>query len=229
MVERDKNHPSVIIWSLGNEAGPGVNFETCRDAIKERDEERPVHYERYNEIADIESTMYPRVEQVERIGAQDNPKPFILCEYAHAMGNAVGNLQEYWDMIEKYPRLIGGCIWDWVDRDWQKRCRARKVNSFLPMEGIMATGPPTGNFCINGLTTPDRQVTAKMEEMKKVYQYVGFKASDPGAGKVTLHNKYQFLNLDAFDLHWELECNGQVIQAGKLEPVESGPWRKHRD
>jgi beta-galactosidase len=155
MVERDKNHPSVIIWSLGNEAGPGVNFEACRDAIKERDEERPVHYERYNEIADIESTMYPRVEQVERIGAQDNPKPFILCEYAHAMGNAVGNLQEYWDVIEKYPRLIGGCIWDWVDQGTgKKRCRARKVNSFLPMEGIMATGPPTGTFASTGSLPP---------------------------------------------------------------------------
>jgi len=223
MVERDKNHPSVIIWSLGNEAGPGVNFTACRDAIKERDQERPVHYERYNEIADIESTMYPRVEQVERIGVQDNPKPFILCEYAHAMGNAVGNLQEYWDVIEKHPRLIGGCIWDWVDQGLAKAVPGKEGEYFFAYGGDYGDRPTDWNFCINGLTTPDRQVTAKMEEMKKVYQYVGFNASDPGAGKVTLHNKYQFLNLNAFDLHWELECNGQIIQAGKLDPVDLAP------
>ena len=112
MVERDKNHPSVIIWSLGNEAGPGINFEACRDAVKERDTERPVHYEGYNEVADIESTMYPSVTWLDDTGAKDNPKPFFMCEYAHAMGNAVGNLQEYWDVIENHKRLIGGCIWD---------------------------------------------------------------------------------------------------------------------
>jgi beta-galactosidase len=223
MVERDKNHPSVIIWSLGNEAGPGVNFEKCVEAIKERDQERPVHYERYNKIADIESTMYPRVEQVDRIGALDNPKPFILCEYAHAMGNAVGNLQEYWDVIEKHPRLIGGCIWDWVDQGLAKAVPGRKGEYFFAYGGDYGDRPTDWNFCINGLTTPDRQVTAKMEEMKKVYQYVGFKLEDILSGKVSIHNKYQFFNLNEFNLHWELECKGQVIQAGAMDPLDLAP------
>jgi beta-galactosidase len=223
MVERDKNHPSVIIWSMGNESGPGVNFEACRDAIKERDQERPVHYERYNEVADIESTMYPRVEQVDRIGALDNPKPFILCEYAHAMGNAVGNLQEYWDVIEKHPRLIGGCIWDWVDQGLAKEVPGKAGEYFYAYGGDYGDRPTDWNFCINGLTTPDRQITAKMEEMKKVYQYVGFKTADVLSGKVTLHNKYQFINLQEFNLAWELECNGRVIESGTMEPVDLAP------
>jgi len=135
MVERDKNHPSIIIWSLGNEAGPGVNFEACTKAIKERDQERPVHYERYNAIADIESTMYPKVEWMDKTGALDNPKPFIMCEYAHAMGNAVGNLQEYWDVIEKHPRLIGGCIWDWVDQGLTKAVPGKDDEYFFTYGG----------------------------------------------------------------------------------------------
>ena len=225
MVERDKNHPSVIIWSLGNEAGPGVNFEACRDAIKERDKERPVHYERYNDIADIESTMYPRVEQMDEIGALDNPKPFIMCEYAHAMGNAVGNLQEYWDVIEKHPRLIGGCIWDWVDQGLAKAVPDKEGEYFYAYGGDYGDRPTDWNFCINGLTTPDRQVTPKMEEMKKVYQYVGIKPIDMQSGKVEVQNKYQFFNLNAFNLRWELECNGKVIQSGLMEDLDLEPGK----
>ncbi len=223
MVERDKNHPSIIIWSLGNEAGPGVNFEACTAAIKERDQERPVHYERYNEIADIESTMYPKVEWMDKTGAKDNPKPFIMCEYAHAMGNSVGNLQEYWDVIEKHPRLIGGCIWDWVDQGLAKPIPGNENEYFFAYGGDYGDRPTDWNFCINGLTTPDRQVTAKMEEMKKVYQYVGFKADDLLPGKVEIKNKYQFFNLNKFKLSWELECNGSVIQAGELEALDLDP------
>ena len=223
MLERDKNHPSVIIWSLGNEAGPGVNFEACRDAIKERDLERPVHYERYNDIADIESTMYPRVEQMDKIGAQDNPKPFIMCEYAHAMGNAVGNLQEYWDVVEKHPRLIGGCIWDWVDQGLAKEVPGREGEYFYAYGGDYGDRPTDWNFCINGLTTPDRQVTPKMEEMKKVYQYIGMETENLLSGEILIKNKYQFHNLNAYNLSWELECNGKVIQADFLEPLDLEP------
>jgi beta-galactosidase len=121
MVQRDKNHPSVIIWSLGNEAGRGDNFLKMRDHVHATDPTRPVHYQHMNEAADIDSTMYPSVGGLISRGKSKSPKPFIMCEYAHAMGNSVGNLKEYWDAIETYKPLIGGCIWDWVDQGLRKR------------------------------------------------------------------------------------------------------------
>ena len=223
MVERDKNHPSVIIWSMGNEAGPGVNFEACRDAIKKRDTERPVHYERYNDIADIDSKMYPSVSWLEETGAKDSPKPFIMCEYAHAMGNAVGNLQEYWDVIESHKRLIGGCIWDWVDQGFVKPVPGKEDETFFTYGGDYGDRPTDWNFCINGLTTPDRQITAKMEEVKKVYQYVGFEPVDVLNGKIKIENKYQFINLNKYSLKWELECDGKIIRAAGMHALDLAP------
>ncbi len=223
MVERDKNHPAVIIWSLGNEAGPGENFAACRDAIKARDTERPVHYERFNEVADIESTMYPSVTWLDETGAKDNPKPFFMCEYAHAMGNAVGNLQEYWDVIESHKRLIGGCIWDWVDQGLAKPVPGKEGEYFYAYGGDYGDFPNSGNFCINGLTTPDRQITPKMEEVKKVYQYVGFEPVDLQTGKIKITNKYQFANLNYFKLSYKLECDGKTIQAGDLNSIDLAP------
>src|SRR5690606_27234510 len=116
MVERDKNHPSVLIWSLGNEAGSGDNFRIMAEWIRKADPTRLIHYEGDNRWTDVESRMYARVESVEEYGKSGNPKPFILCEYAHAMGNSVGNLYQYWDVIEKYPNLQGAFIWDWVEQ-----------------------------------------------------------------------------------------------------------------
>ena len=223
MVERDKNHPSIIIWSMGNEAGGGVNFAACRDKIKEMDSERPIHYERYNEVADIESCMYPKVEWLDETGAKDNPKPFIMCEYAHAMGNAVGNLQEYWDVIESHKRLIGGCIWDWVDQGLAKQIPGKEGEYFFAYGGDYGDRPTDWNFCINGLTTPDRQVTPKMEEVKKVYQYIGFEPVDLLSDKIKITNKYQFINLNKFNLSYELECDGKIIQANGLHPIDLAP------
>ena len=120
MVQRDKNHPSVIIWSLGNEAGSGDNFRHMADYVHQADPTRPVHYQHMNSVADIDSTMYPHVDNLIARGKSDSPKPFIMCEYAHAMGNAVGNLSDYWEAIESHPSLIGGCIWDWVDQGLRK-------------------------------------------------------------------------------------------------------------
>lgn len=223
MVERDKNHPSIIIWSMGNEAGPGKNFEACARFIRARDPHRPIHYERYNKVTDIDSVMYPRVEYLEKRGQEKSPKPFLMCEYAHAMGNAVGNLQEYWDVIEKYPRLIGGCIWDWVDQGLAKPVPGRKGEIFFAYGGDFGDRPTDWNFCINGLTTPDRQITPKMEEMKKVYQYIRIKSTNPLKGQFRIKNGYQFLNLKRFDIHWELACDGSVIQSDTLQPLDIKP------
>jgi len=223
MVERDKNHPSVIIWSHGNEAGGGVNFDACTAAVKERDTERPVHYQGYNSCADIASTMYPTVARVEKEGQSDDPKPFILCEYAHAMGNAVGNLQEYWDVIEKYKRLIGACVWDWVDQGLAKPVPGKKDEYFFAYGGDYGDQPNDGNFCINGLTTPDRQITPKMEEVKKVYQYVSITPVDIMNGKVQITNKNLFINLNQYQASWGLECDGKIIQSGILGSLDIAP------
>lgn len=170
LVERDKNHPSVGIWSLGNEAGPGRNFEACARAVRALDATRPIHYERMNSVADIDSTMYPSVEGLIREGEKDSPKPFLMCEYAHAMGNAVGNLQEYWDAIVRHPRLIGGCIWDWVDQALRKHTGSREAPGqpewFWAYGGDFGDQPNDGAFCCNGLITADRQVTPKLLEVK---------------------------------------------------------------
>ncbi|MBN2028820.1 DUF4981 domain-containing protein [bacterium] len=223
MVERDKNHPSVIIWSHGNEAGGGVNFDACTEAVKARDTERPVHYQGYNECADIESTMYPDLSRLEMQGQSDSPKPFIVCEYAHAMGNAVGNLPEYWEIIEKYPRIIGGCIWDWVDQGLAKPVPGNEDEYFFAYGGDFGDQPNSGNFCINGLTTPDRQITPKMEEVKKVYQNVSVTPVDLLNGRVSITNKNLFINLEQYEASWVLECDGKIIQAGNLGSLDIAP------
>ncbi len=210
MVERDKNHPSVIVWSMGNEAGPGRNFAACRRAIRAIDVSRPIHYERDNSKADIDSTMYPSVAGLDRIGRSKSEKPFFVCEYAHAMGNAVGNLAEYWDVIERHDRLIGACIWDWVDQGLRQKTADGRA--YFAYGGDFGDKPNSGSFCINGLVLPDRTVTPKLHEVKRVYQYVGFEPVDLAKGTVRIRNKYFFTDLAAFDLTGSLEEDGRTIQ-----------------
>ena len=221
MVQRDKNHPSVIIWSMGNEAGPGRNFQACREAILAIDQTRPIHYERDNTKADIDSCMYPSVGWLARAGASDSPKPFIMCEYAHAMGNAVGNLKEYWDVIEAHERLIGGCIWDWVDQGLRKKTADGR--EFFAYGGDYGDKPNSGSFCCNGMVFPDRGVPPKMWEMKNVYQYVDVETVDPAAGKVRVRNKHFYTNLRDFDVCWALSADGEVVQDGELPPLDVAP------
>ena len=223
MVECFKNHPSVIVWSLGNEAGKGKNFHACRQAALDVDPTRPIHYQGDNDVADIESIMYPGVEDLDQIGRHEDPRPFLVCEYAHAMGNAVGNLQEYWDVIESHERLIGACIWDWVDQGLQKEVPGRPGEYFFAYGGDFGDRPTDWNFCANGLTTPDRSVTPKLEEVKKVYQYIAVHPLDLRNGRVRIQNKYQFTNLAEFDLTWELSCDGRVIEAGVMESLNLEP------
>lgn len=226
MVERDKNHPSVIIWSLGNEAGPGINFTAASQAVKNRDAERPIHYERFNEVADIESTMYPDVPWFIEQGLKNDPKPFFLCEYAHAMGNAVGNLQEYVDAFYNSKRLIGGCIWDWVDQGLYKEIPQRKGEYFLAYGGDFGDRPTDWNFCANGLTTADRRITPKLEEVRKVYQNIHFKDVDVLRGKVLLINRFAFTDLNEYDGFWSVEQDGKVIQSGVLTGFSLAPDQK---
>jgi beta-galactosidase/beta-glucuronidase len=246
MVERDKNHPSVIFWSLGNEAGSGVNFEATARAVRQLDRSRPIHYERMNSVADVDSTMYPSVEGLEKEGKRDSTKPFFVCEYAHAMGNAVGNLKEYWDVFEAHDRLIGGCIWDWVDQGLRKYTDERPDAPGLVPDrtpGVPLGGPVTspvrrwyyayggdyddtpndGPFDCNGLVPPDRQLTPKLWEVKKVYQYVGLDPEDLAAGKLAIRNKYFFTNLNAFDVRWSLTEDGATVQEGTLAPIDLAP------
>lgn len=214
MVERDKNHPSIIMWSLGNEAGPGINFEVASKKLKERDATRPIHYERFNDVADVVSVMYPSVEWLIAEGEKDDPKPFFLCEYAHAMGNAVGNLQEYVDAFYASPRLIGGCIWDWADQALFKEIDERPGEFFLAYGGDFGDRPTDWNFCANGLITADRKITPKLQEVKKVYQPVVFNATDLESGIIQISNKHTFTNLDKYHWKWKLQKEGKTIQSG---------------
>ena len=220
VIQRDRNHPSVIFWSLGNESGNGDNFDAMYKRAKEMDS-RPVHYEGKNDIADIDSKMYPSVDNLSWADQQDSDKPYFLCEYAHAMGNAVGNLPEYWDYIENYSqRTIGGCIWDWVDQGINK---FGEPTDRYYYGGDFGDRPNDGDFSCNGLTTPDRRVTAKLLEVKKVYQYIKMTPVALTSGKIKLHNKYNFLNLRNFEIQWELMKDGVRSGTGVLESVDLAP------
>jgi len=223
LVERDKNHPSVIIWSMGNESWGGENFVAGRAAILALDQSRPIHYEGQNDVADIESSMYPSIADLTKEGEKQTAKPFFMCEYAHAMGNAIGDLKEYWDAIESHKRLIGGCIWEWVDQGVNKAIPGDTTGkTFFAYGGDFGDKPNDGTFSIKGLITSDRQIKPEIEEVKKVYQYLTIKAEDLLQGKVKITNKYAFINLNKFDLTWALAADGKVVQSGIL-PVLNLP------
>ncbi len=218
MIRRDRNHPSVIFWSLGNESGAGGNFKACYDAAKRMDS-RPVHYAGKNEAMDVESHLYPSVEGMIGYDKGKRHQPFFVCEYAHAMGNAVGNLDEYWDYIENHSeRLIGGCIWDWVDQGINMK--GRPSDDYY-MGGSFGDRPNDGDFCCNGLVTPERGVTPKLWEVKKVYQYVAFK--DGGKDAVSVRNKYAFLSLDDFELWYSVLKDGIPVHAGIISLPDVRP------
>jgi len=225
MVERDKNHPSIIIWSLGNEAGNGSNFYTTYDWIKERDKTRPVQYERaeLERNTDIFCPMYMKAAQMEEYARKNTHRPLIQCEYAHAMGNSVGDFQDYWDVIERYPILQGGFIWDWVDQgiaqyDENGRKYWAYGGDFGPSEV-----PSDNNFCSNGLVSPDRRPHPTLYEVKKVYQNIKFKAIDLASGKIEIKNDYIFSDLEKFSFVFRIEENGIPVKKGNLESIALKP------
>jgi beta-galactosidase len=225
MVERDKNHPSIILWSMGNEAGDGVNFTACYNWIKQRDPSRPIHYERAGRgnNSDVFCPMYASIGYIERYARENPDKPLILCEYAHAMGNSTGNLQDYWDVIEKYDALQGGSIWDWVDQGLLKTNDAG--TPFFAYGGDYGPEgtPSDGNFCANGLVSADRTPHPGLSEVKKVYQYAEFSGVDLENGIIVLKNKYDFINLNFVDLHWYLMEEGTPLKKGIVYAPDVAP------
>lgn len=225
MVNRDKNHPSIIFWSLGNEAGVGPNFSAMKEAMKAIDSSRPFHYQVQNSVADIDGYFYPGVSDVKKI-AKNRKKPQFLSEYLHAMGNACGNMKEFWDVIYRHDNFLGGCIWDWVDQSIRaemqenglgKPAPFKEEGTFFAYGGSFGDQPNMRQFCMNGLILPTRQVTGKLTEVKKVHQYVFFEDDDAEDGEIKITNKYQTLNLNSFDVRYEVTENGKRIGSGRID------------
>lgn len=217
MVLRDRNHPSVIFWSLGNESGDGENFTDTYDAVKALDN-RLIHYEGQGSWnhTDITSDMYPSLERLLQHDLSNDPRPHFVCEYAHAMGNAIGNLEEYWQMMESSRRLIGGCIWDWTDQAifHPAEIRSGKIRGLYT--GYDFPGPHQGNFCNNGIVTADRQPTAKLAEVKRIYQYIKIEDFDAAKRSVRIRNRYAFIDLDLFDIEWSVLRHGTEVERGTI-------------
>jgi beta-galactosidase len=219
LVERDKNHASVIIWSLGNEAGNGPVFFDAYDWIKQRDATRPVQFEQAGQErdTDIVAPMYAPISAMKHYAEQPAvTRPYILCEYAHSMGNSTGNLQKYWDAIHSSPVLQGGFIWDWVDQG----LKTQDVNgrTFWAYGGDFGAGHLQNdeNFNANGLIASDRTPHPALNEVKKVYQDIRFSTVDPGEGIFTVHNDFQFKMLSEFRFEWQLLRDGVLYKRGEF-------------
>jgi beta-galactosidase len=218
LVERDKNHPSVIVWSLGNEAGDGPAFEAAYAWARQRDPSRPVQYERARLEAhtDIYCPMYSEPARLAEYAARSPDRPMILCEYAHAMGNSVGGLTEYWDLIWNSPHLQGAFVWDWVDQ--ALRGRDAQGGTFWAYGGDY--GPPgvpsDGNFNCNGLVRADRTPGPPLLEVKHAYQPVHVSALDPAKGRILIRNRHDFVNLSHLRATYEITADGAVVAHGEF-------------
>jgi beta-galactosidase len=220
MVERNKNNPSVVIWSLGNEAGPGRNFKIAEKNIKARDLSRPTHYERNNDITDMGSNQYPSVGWVESManGKAGGKEPFYISEYAHNMMNAMGNLADYWEHIESSNRIMGGSIWDWVDQGLYKTLP--NGEKMICYGGDFNDQPNSGQFVFNGTILADRTPEPGYFEVKHVYQNITASLKD---GKISVFNKNYFKDLSDYDVVWTLLCNGKEVKKGTLNLPTVGP------
>ena len=231
-VQRSINHPSVIIWSLGNEAGDGPNFDACYDWIKAYDPSRPIHHERAvyspgSRNTDIICPMYWDYERCEKYLAENPAKPLIQCEYAHAMGNSMGGFREYWELIRREPKYQGGFIWDFVDQSLRKKGR----------NGVTVYGyggdwnpydPSDQNFCDNGLIGPDRIPNPHMEEVRYYYQSVWTSWAGDAGNTVEVLNENFFRGLENYDLHWEVLCDGTPLRRGVVDGLKAAPQQRVR-
>ncbi len=250
MFERDKNHACVIIWSLGNEAGFGGNFVRDYEWLKAHDTSRPVQYEgdRSTRVSDIVCPMYPSPDSVRNYAAMHREKPFIMVEYAHAMGNSTGDMWAYWRPIyEGAKQLQGGYIWDWVDQGLRTPVPAsRKIERLdnpksIPLDPVLGTffayggtfGPPDitsdGNFCANGLVNADRVPHPGLAEVKKIYQPIQMIAGDLGKAEVEFQNWFDFLPAEAWlTADWRVVADGAILQQGRVEGLKLAPRQKQR-
>ncbi len=224
LVNTDRNHPSVIIWSMGNECGNGPVFHDAYEWIKKEDTTRPVQFEQAGEEenTDIVCPMYPGIDYMKAYAASDKPRPFIMCEYSHAMGNSNGNFQEYWDIINSSKKLQGGFIWDWVDQGLETKATDGKI--FYAYGGDLGGFELQNdeNFCANGLVSANRIPHPGLHEVKKVYQNIMFSDFDQQKGEVKISNLFGFSNLANEQFKWQLFKNGDLVAENSFS-VDLGP------
>ena len=223
-VQRGYNHPSIIFWSLGNEAGFGPNFEACYKWIKAEDKTRAVQYEQAgtNEYTDIFCPMYYSYESCENYSKGNIDKPLIQCEYAHAMGNSQGGFKEYWDLVRKYPKYQGGFIWDFVDQS--ARWYTKDGKEFYGYGGdFNRYDASDNNFQNNGLISPDRVPNPHAHEVGYIYQNIWVKPVDLQKGEISIYNENFFRDLSDFYAEWQLLANGEVLQSGIVNDLKVGP------
>ena len=223
-VNRNYNHPSIIFWSLGNEAGFGRNFEKCYEWVKKEDPTRPVQYERaeLNDFTDIFCPMYYNYEDCIEYCESNPSRPLIQCEYAHAMGNSLGGFREYWELVRKYPAYQGGFIWDFVDQSchWTN---ADGVEIYGYGGDFNRYDASDKNFQDNGIIGPDRQFNPHAYEVRHIYQPVWTTLKDAENGTVSVFNEYFFRDLSAYSLDWELMADGKCVQSGSVQDLEVAP------
>lgn len=237
MVQRDKNHPSIILWSLGNEAGPGTNFQAAHEALKAIDTSRPDHYERNNGFVDLDSKICPDVDWVTKLAAEKNrKKPFYICGYADSMNNALGNLADYWKAIESSDHILGASVSEWQDQS----IHAKEANGVVTVDltrgkpepgwmkfqaygGNFGDRPNDGLFILKGVVFANREPKPAFWEVKRVYQDIVSKPLDLKSGKVEVTNKHCFKDLSEFELHWSVTADGREIQKGVLTDLKVGP------
>lgn len=234
MVERDKNHPCVVMWSLGNESGFGPNHRKMAEWTKARDKSRLIHYEGAfnhevlqaepdNSCLDVYSNMYPSTDWLENIflKMENEKRPHVLCEYSHAMGNGPGDLKDYWDLIYRYPRLSGGFVWEWTDHGI--KAKTSDGTTYYAYGGDFGDEPNDGNFCIDGLVYPDRTPHTGLLELKNVIAPVRTEAVNLQTGEFKITNLYDFINLSHLCLNWVIEKNGTRTCSGTVYELNIGP------
>ena len=229
-VQRNFNHPSIIFWSLGNEAGYGPNFEAAYEWVKAEDASRPVQYERagVEGKTDIYCPMYADYSWCERYSSDDKyEKPLIQCEYAHAMGNSVGGFKEYWDLIRKYPKYQGGFIWDFVDQS--VRWKGKNGKMIYAYGGDFNRFDASDyNFCDNGLISPDRIPNPHMYEVGYYYQNIWTTLTDASKGEVEVYNENFFRDLSAYFMEWTLLKDGVAVRSGRVENLDVAPGERKK-